>query len=339
MRSFYLFRSNIRELEYYHEYKDLETFENKCHDYYLQFPLWLLKKDYFDEVIIWRLTDKLRGDIIFKVDNKKFIQRWVKNFKETLNYNSPEISFFRGGFPEYDEVTKMNPNFFGKKLYLGAGKRIFPKWQGRYDNFLIEDERDFVKNANCLPFYKTAISTIFHPVNTISKKWDICWPSNFSQLRYKGQNFFISLISNNTVLQKLKIIHCGNQPEIGKNICDKLGVTNIKFAGHVERDELNILLNNSKFGLNLSGLDDGCPRVSTEILMSGAPLILNEDTRLLKEFRQKGVINVNKENIIKKILWAFNNYNILKNEVDNVIKNELSFDNINQKNIDLWKKI
>ena len=48
MRSFWLFRSDIKALEYYHEYKDLQTFKSKCHDYYLLLPLWLLENDYFD---------------------------------------------------------------------------------------------------------------------------------------------------------------------------------------------------------------------------------------------------------------------------------------------------
>ncbi len=333
MRRFWLFRSNIKNLEYYHQYKELNLFKKHCHDYYMLFPLWLLENDYFDEVIIWRLTDKPHDDIIFTINNKKYIQRWVTNFNETLKYPSPDISFWRGGFKEYDQVTKSNPKHFGKKIYLGAGKRIFSQWKGIYDTYLIEDEQDFVKNKNCIPFYKTASPEIFHPIKNTQIKYDICWPCNFTQLKYKGQKFFISLISEHPLLQKLKIVHCGNKPEIGKRLCKEYNVTNIEFKGSLERPYLNNLLNSSKFGLNLSNLSDGCPRVSTEILMSGTPLILRNTVRLLPYFKIKGVIIINKNDIVNQIKCAMQNYNQLKNEILSTIKKEISFDNISQKNI------
>ena len=58
MRNFWVFRTNLKSLEYYHKYTDLTEFINNCHDYYLLFPLWLLKNDYMDTATIWRLTDK-----------------------------------------------------------------------------------------------------------------------------------------------------------------------------------------------------------------------------------------------------------------------------------------
>jgi hypothetical protein len=339
MRRFWLFRSNIRHLEYYHEFRDLETFKKKCHDYYMLFPLWLLEKGYFDEVTIWRLTNKsIDSTIRFNVNGKKYIQRWVNNFHDTLRYPPPEMSFWRGGFPEYDFVTRDKPEHFGKKIYLGAGRRVFPQWGGKYDMFLMEDERDIIKNANCVPFYKTASPQIFHPLKK-DIKWDICWPCNFTQLKYKGQKLFISQISKDSNLQRLKIAHCGNESEVGKDLCTKFGVSNIKFFGYINRERLNELLNESKFGLNLSNDIDGCPRVSTEILMSGAPLIIRDKTRLLKDFRKKGVVEVCEKNIPHKVMWALDHYSNLKNDVADVINSVLSFDHTNQKNIDIWKKM
>jgi len=338
MRIFWEFRSNIRALEYYHEYKNLKKFKENCHDYYMLFPLWMLENSYFDEVIIWRLTENPKKDIIFNVNGKKYIQRWVTNFRETFKYPLPDISFFRGGFYEYDEVTKVNPKHFGKKIYLGAGRRIFSQWQGKYDAYLIEDERDYLKNANCIPFYKTASPNIFRPLD-LEKKWDICWPCNFTQIKYKGQKFFIDLISKNPELQNLKIIHCGNKPEVGQAMCRKAGVTNIKFYGLTGRGLLNKILNQSRLGLNLSNMTDGCPRVSTEVLMSGTPLIIRDTVRLLDHFKSAGVVGVTKDNITNKITWAIEHYAPLKFELLDSIRGDLSFDFINQKNIELWKKI
>jgi hypothetical protein len=340
MRCFWLFRSNLTSLEYYHKFKDLKSFKNNCHDYYLLLPLWFLENDYFDEVTIWRLTKKSRPPIIFDINGKQFIQRWVSSFNETLNYPTPEMSFFRGGFREYDILTKHNPNALGLKIYLGAGQRINAKWGGKYDLFLMEDDNDLRKTTNTFPFYKTASPSIFFPIEgDCNYSYDICWPCNFTQIRYKGQEFFIKEISKSPYLKSLRIAHCGNQPHIGKRLCQKYGVTNIKFHGLKNKEELNNILNKSKFGLNLSNRLDGCPRISTEILMSGTPLIIHEMTRLLSYYKHLGTVEVNDKNIAKKIKKAFNTFPKYKEEVLDAIKWELSFDKTNEKNIGLWKSI
>ena len=338
MRTFILYRSDLINLEYYHQYKQLEDFKKYCHDYYLLFPIWLLEKDYFDRVYIIRLTKNSKSDIVFNINGKLFIQKWVKKLDEVLDFPKPDVSFFRGGFRIYDEFTVNNPRFSNMSLYLGAGRRIFPQWQGKYDAYLIEDERDIVKNNKCIPFYKTASPHIFRPLD-LEKKWDICWPCNFTQIKYKGQKLFIDMISKNPELQKLKIVHCGNKSEVGQAMCRKAGINNIEFLGHIERGKLNKILNQSRLGLNLSNLTDGCPRVSTEILMSGTPLILRDTVRLLDYFRSAGVVNTNRHKLVENILWALEHRAPLSFELADAIRGDLSFDFINQKNIDLWKKI
>ncbi len=338
MKSFWLFRSNIRNLEYYHKFKDLETFETKCHDYYMLFPIWLLRNNYFDEVVIWRLANKVRPDIIFDINGKKFIQRWVRNFVQILKYPSPEISLFRGGFREYDNITKLHPEHLGTKLYLGTGRRTYPLYGGNYDCILQEDEQDFRPGHKCIPFYKTASPYIFKNDN-LDIKWDICWPCNFSQIRYKGQEEFIKTISKYPSLQKLRIVHCGNKPEAGQKMCKKYGVNNIEFLGWQTREDLCNILNQSKFGLCMSNRQDGCPRIITEILMTKTPMILSEKTRLLPLYKKNGVVEVNEKNIEKKILWAMENQSDLKFQVMHVINNMISFDKICKKNIEMWKKL
>jgi len=334
MKTFWLFRSNLKPLESYHQYRNVETFEKNCYDFYMLYPLWLLRSGAFDQVIVWRLTDTPKEDINFLVDGKRYIQMWVTNFNETIYMPSPAISFFRGGFPQYDAATKLNPKHFGKKLYLGAGKRITPQYGGQYDKILMEDERD-IKTPQHLPFYKTASSNIFYDKNLQKKEWDICWPCNFEQIRYKGQEDFIRCISKDNRLKALKIIHCGNKPEIGKKMCESMKVNNITFAGSVERSALNDLLNQSYFGLNFSNQLDGCPRTSTEILMSRTPLIVHENTRLLNYYKELGVVVVNDKNIGDQMEDAIDNYSILKNEL---LNDGLSMDTIMQKNMEIWNR-
>lgn len=339
MNSFWLFRSNIKELEYYHEFKDLKTFKEKCHDYYMLLPLWLLENNYVNEVVIWRLTKKYRKPIIFNINGKKYIQRWCLDFVETLAFPEPEISFFRGGFKEYDQLTKAFPKRLGFKIYLGAGQRISAQWGGKYDLFLMEDDDDLRNNNGTYPFYKTASSSIFFPSKNVSNNinWDICWPCNFSSIRYKGQEFFIREVAKSKLLRRLRIVHCGNKSDIGKKMCKDYGVENIEFLGPVDRPTLNSVLNQSKVGLNLSNRLDGCPRVSTEILMSGTPLIIHEKTRLLSYYKNRGVIQVNNNKISKQIILTLEKYLKYKVQVLEAINNELSFANITKKNIELWK--
>lgn len=336
MRNFWVFRSNLKSLEYYHKYTDLTEFINNCHDYYLLFPLWLLKNDYMDTATIWRLTDTPKEDIVFDVDGKTFTQKWVKSFNEVVNYPSPEFSLFRGGFPEYDKLTLKHPQNCGKKMYLGTGKRIYPQYGGKYDVYLQEDRKDFKENKTNLPFYKTASPAIFHPIEDAKIKYDICWPANFTQHTYKGQDFFMNVVGHCPKMKQLKIVHCGNKPEMGIKMAKKYNVTNIKFVGTQNRPALNRYLNQSKFGLVLSNRKDGCPRIITEVLSAGTPLIIRNITRVLPFYRQTGVITVTDSNIIQKTMKGMSKWKTIKSKLGDALQNELSFNQICQKNIDLW---
>jgi len=338
MRSFWMLRSDLRILESYHKYDNLEEFKKSCWDYYLLMVIWFIENNYIDEGIIWRLNPKNKklNDILFDIQGKFFIQKWVDSFQEIYKYSPADITLFRGGFKYYDEVVKGNKRIFGKKLYLGAGMRTTPQYGGKYDLILVEDERD-IKDG-FIPFYKTANPNIFRPFNNPNKKYDICWPHNFSTIRYKGADFFFSKMSNCPFLKGLKIVHAGNQPNIGYKFCDKYKIGNIEFVDRLTRLELNDLLNESRFGLVTSNLNDGCPRISTEILSSGTPLLIRNTTRLMNFYKRKGVIQFSDKNIINVINKAFVNYDKYSEEVSEVIKNKLSFDEICKKNIDLWIK-
>jgi len=341
LNSFWLFRTNLRLLEYYHSYNTLSEFESNCHDFYLLQGLWILRNTECKKFVVWRLSpsDKTKN-IIFDIEGKTFEQRFVNNFQDVFKYDKPDISFFRGGFREYDDITKKNPKFFGKKLYLGAGWRITQQWNGIYDNILIEDEKELNLSLSVpiLPFYKTANSKIFFPKEHTKKIYDLAWICNNKQIRQKGQEFFISEISKSNYLKKLKIVHIGNKPEIGKKICTKYNVNNINFVGQLDRVSINNLLNQSRFGIVTSNKKDGCPRVITEILMSGTPLLIRESTRLLDYYKQPGTI-VFSDNMLNNICKdLFVKYNFLQKNVLNNITNIYSFDHICKKNWNLWTR-
>jgi len=340
MRSFWLFRTNLRPLEYYHEYTELNEFQHNCHDFYLIQGIWFLQQGFFDEVVIWRMRPKnkrLQKDIIFEVGSGKFIQRFVDDFSDVFKYSKPDVTFFRGGFPEYCQLTKKKPEFFGLKLYLGASKRKYPVYGGGYDKILVECESDLVKNKPTIPFYKTSNARIFYPIHDTEITHDICWPCNFSQIRYKGQEFFIRHVAQSKYLKSLKILHSGNKPEIGKKLCETYAVNNIEFLGWIDRPTLNKTLNQCKVGLVTSNLIDGCPRISTEVMNSGAPLVIRKSTRLFDYYKLHGVIDFEDNQIEERLKLAIDSHVDLRKQARQLnASNRTSIERICKMNLLLW---
>jgi len=337
MKSFWLFRSNLRITEYYHQYKNLELFKNNCHDFYLLQGIWYLENGYFDEVIIWRLQPKKHiDDIIIDINGKKFIQKFVKDFDECLDYPQPDISFFRGGFIEYDHLIRSYPKFFGIKLYLGASKRIYPQYGGFYDKILVEDSRDFSESIRCYPYYKTANPNIFCPFENPTKIYDYVWPCNFTQRSYKGQDWFLENVKNSEFLRDCRILHIGNKPEVGKKICKKMNITNVDFYGYADRHTLNELFNESKFGIVTSNETDGCPRISTEIMMSGIPLLIRKKTRLFNYYKHFGVYSFDDDKLEMTLKLANSKYDILNMYISRNLNERMTLDTICKMNYDIW---
>ena len=338
MKRFSLFRSNLKNLESYHKFNDIENFEKECWDFYLMMGIEFLKLKKFDEVVVWRFSNKKIKDKVFIVNKRKFIQRWIQKLDEVFDYPKSEITLFRGGFPEYCKLTLKNKNHFGLKLYLGASFRTIPQYGGHYDKVLVESDLDLNKAKNSIPFYKTANDKIFYSfdVQPENKSYDICWPCNFTQIRHKGQEFFIRETSKSKFLRSLKIVHCGNNPKVGFKLCKKYNISNISFMGHTSREELNIVLNESKFGLVTSNINDGCPRVSTEILSSECPLLIRSSTRFLSYYKSLDqVFKFNDQNISEVIKNSFKKYNKIKKKIN---LDKLSMKKICEMNFDLWLK-
>lgn len=328
MRRFYLFRTNLKNLESYHKFTVLEEFKKECWDFYLNQGISFLENDYFDEVVIFRLADVPYLTITFDINGKKFIQKWVRNFNEVFCLPPADVSFFRGGFDEYDDIIKKNPSFFGLKLYYGAGKRVYPKFTGLYDKVLIESLNDYTDLA--IPFYKTASGEIFKPLN-LEKKYDIFWYFLYTFEDRKGQEFFIKEVSKSDYLKSLKIIHCGNNDDSIKNMCLYYGVNNIEFLGFQTREKINEILNHSKFGLVTSDRNDGSPRSITEILMSETPLFLRSTSKLLPFYKDNGIIQFDENDIQEKIYLG------LHGCFKKPDSKKISIEKICKMNIDLWK--
>jgi len=338
----WIFRSNLRIFEYYHKINNLAEFKEKCHDFYLLLGLELLRTQRVQkEVIIWRQTppNVKPFEILFSVKSNNgsvafFRQKFVSNFSDCFLNEKPDITLFRGGFPEYDDLVKRDKEFFGLSLYLPTGIRVKPIYGGSYDEILIESLSDF---SSGVPFYKTANPEVFfHQKHSLKpKEFDLILPSNFSNSKQKGQEYFITqVVAISSFLKSLKILHAGNEPSKGTQICNKVNVTNIHFLGWQSRKTLNFLFNKSKFVVITSTKLDGCPRTLTEAMCSGTPVCVYKDTRALPYY----------ENIpgFERFETASDLERIIKdNEIKEVIvdpQRKLDFSTIVEKNFSLWFK-
>jgi len=349
MKSIWLFRSNLRILEEYHKIhcKTIEEFEKACHDFWLLQLIEFLKQDHFDEAIVFRLKPNKDYEgyqsFSFKINDKTkffyqiFVDKFTDIFSASNNFvkYTPQISFFRGGFPEYDKLIIKHGDKLGLKLYCGTGQRVYPKYGGKYDFILLEDEKDDSRLYNCINFYKTTSPNHFY-MNDREPKYDICFVANFTQYRYKGQEFFIKAVSKSPYLKTLDILMIGNKQEMGEKLCKKYKVTNIKFLGYKSRNFINQIINKSKFGIVCSNRTDGCPRVVTEILSCGTPLFIRNTTRLLSYYKRSGVIEFNESNIESQIRHGMENWESYKKAAANNL-DRISLKTICKKNINLWK--
>ncbi len=337
MKFFWLFRTNLLSLEYYHSYKDINIFKKNCHDFYLLQGIWYLENTELEEFVVWRLKpkdSKIHENIKMKVNGKLFKQLFVDSFEDVIKYKAPDVALFRGGFKEYDKLILKYSSYFKntKTLYLGASKRVTPQYGGNYDLILVEDENE-LNIPNSIPFYKTANSYIFNNLNK-EKIFDICWICNNTQMKMKGQEFFIKQISQSNYLKSLNILHVGNKSEKLKKLMKKYNVVNIKLVGYKTRKEVNNCINSSKICLLTSDKNDGCPRVITEILCTSIPLVCRELTRMLDYYRHECISFYDKK-IEKKINFALKNYKELTEKNFKNFKN-FSFDEICKKNLYKW---
>jgi len=347
MKTLYLFRSNLRHLEYYHKYNTYETFDANCHDFYLLFPLELLKMGKYDKVIIWRLTDTPKKDIVFKFKNEIgtkgiFIQKFCHHsFDEVFSLPRPDVTIFRGGFREYDSIVNKISGFFGKTFYLGASRRLTPEYGGKYDVILYESELDLpasntISNFTFKRFFKTANPKIFYH-NEIKPKFDIVWPWKYTSDHRKGEHFFLKAIQKHSGLQQLSIYHCGNEPKKAQKLCDSYGVTNVICDDIQHYHDMSAVINSGVCGLLTSDKEDGCPRLSTEILSCCVPLLIRDKTRILDYYNGFGKINYSDgDDLYSKFMFIKENRSEIVERLKNRIGKDLSLREICMMNVKEW---
>jgi len=240
-----------------------------CDDVWTQLFFALLKKDDCGELWYWGGTREKKF-----ADN--FTERWIPSFQTYKGNFIPDVVFCRGGFQEYHSILRRFPNSI--KIYYGAGRRFLPQ-RGFYDyDIILQDSQEQVKICNMhypelltTLFVKPAPDNLFFPMPEIEKKYDVCFPANGSQ-PFKGHEFVY-----NTISSDIKLLNLGNNSNRFKypNNVTAYRVLKSEMPKHIAKCKVGIVTVSSKI--------DSCPRIISELLACGLPIIVLEDVRFWKE--------------------------------------------------------
>ena len=238
--------------------------------------------DMWTHLFVSLLQEEDQGELWYWNGNRSkqftpnFIERWVPSFSTYKSGFDPDVIFCRGGFQEYHSVLKRFPK--AVKIYYGAGNRFLPQ-PGFYDyDIILQDspeqveicKKQFPKSLTTL-FIKPASDNIFYPMPEVEKIYDVCFIANASQ-PFKGFDFVYS-----TVPKDIKLLNLGNnsnrfkQP---KNVTS-YRVLKTEMPKHISKCKVGIVAVSSKV--------DSCPRVISELLACGLPIVILDGVRFWKE--------------------------------------------------------
>lgn len=203
-----------------------------------------------------------------------FAERWIPSFdlyrgrhpsptpRDGFSDFIPDVIFARGGFNEYDMIIKQWPKAI--TVYYGAGQRFCPK-DMKYDIVIVDTpyQREFVSekypDSIVREWIKPTIDDIFCPDGS-PKEYDVCYVANDTQ-QFKGQDFIY-----NTLPHNLSLLHLGidnGSRKVPSNI----------HRVRVKRDEMSGWYNRCSVGVVPYKNIDSSPRVISEMLACGLPVV------------------------------------------------------------------
>lgn len=285
----------------------------KCDDVWSNFLYAMLDKNDYGE--IWYYNGPYREHKLAS----NLMERWIPNFETYTNNIVFDFVFCRGGFTTYHPVLKRFPNAI--KIYYGAGHRFLPQ-PGFFDyDIILQDSPEQVEICKekfpeilITLFIKPAADNIFYPIEC-KKEHDVCFPANAAQA-FKGHKFIYS-----TVPKDIKLLNLGNNPHdyrYPENVTS-YRVLRKDMAKEMAKCKVGVVATQSHI--------DSCPRVISEILACGIPIVVLDGTRFWKEkyiiSRVTGELT-NRENfwdVVKHVLNNLEEYNPRKYYEENLSLN------------------
>lgn len=204
-----------------------------------------------------------------------FTERWVPSFATYRNDFVPDIIICRGGFQQFHPVLERFPSVF--KVYHGAGHRFLPQ-PGFYDYDLViydfpegvEIGKEKFPNMAHSNFVKSAVDNLFYPIPDVEPEYDVCFPANGPQARWKGHEFVYG-----TVPSDIKVLNLGfpSRFKVPKNVTS-YRVLRTDMAKNIAKCKMGIITLHNIVGL---------PRTLPELLACGKPIVMLDEAKIWED--------------------------------------------------------
>ena len=185
------------------------------------------------------------------------------------------VVFSRGGFQWLAEMLRDMPH--AVKIRYGAGKRFMPEMDIDYNIVFVDNDRQRVEviGAGC----EASVCLIVKPAALhfkpapVRKDFDVCYIANGEQAEMKNVEWVYK-----TVPPDLRVLHLGNKSvyQAPKNVTIRR-VSRINMPTEISRCRVGIVPYAKR------PENDSCPRVLSEILACGVPIIINTEMDYWKE--------------------------------------------------------
>jgi hypothetical protein len=204
------------------------------------------------------------GDLLYSGGKRKveyrsnFTESWLPRLKKPSWIHLPEVIVARGGFKEYVPLLKCFPK--AKKVYYGANHGCIPKDGIKYDLILCDSEEQVRKcrkhGLNGKLFFKPAAPQ-FKPMG-LDKKYDV----GFSAIWPKDKRKNVAWV-HKTIPKDLSMLQMGHACKAPKNVA-------VKYIAH---NRMPRAINKCKVIIAPYTKEDSCPRIISEALACGVPVV------------------------------------------------------------------
>ena len=200
--------------------------------------------------------------------NDRVSVSFVHDFKHLRLSSDPDVIFARGGFSEYEHITKACSN--ATTVWYGAGVRTIPPHH--YDIILVDTEKDRKKAVARFPLAVVSTWTkpaapCFKPQAT-NRAFDICYVANAQQAKLKRIKWVYE-----TKPQHLTMLHLG--------CISKLRRPSNVMCVRANRGIMPGMYSQCKVGIIPYTAYDSAPRAYPEMVACGvSPVVCLSDTRI-----------------------------------------------------------
>lgn len=246
-------------------------------DFYCLLAKSMVDQGFFDQSEVWIGGDESNEGVVYESDGFKV--RLFRSLENTTDYN-PDVLFTRGGYSEYIPVLERYKDAI--KIYWCGGKNNVPVLPGKWDIILYTNEKLVPQFGSSKPVKMLkGAAEVFHPLEE-EKIYDLCYVANINR---PVKNHKLLLDALRKIDKRLKVILVGEThdclPKYPGHATEMLKIArsldhNISTPGHQAKEEVNRIMNQSKFGIICSEVSDS-PRVLVEYLAAGIPVLCNKN--------------------------------------------------------------